>query len=277
MSQITVVDMHANEIQVTDLDAAIKQAKRLSNSPYKHHPFTLKGELKEDIKGRENEFYSVGEYNLDLSDKLAAVKQGSIVSSVVTTNAYGYKDYDIINHPLFHRAKVVPGIKKGDIFNAYYGRSSKMGVVWQGGLIKSLLMSGINETAYALKTHIGKNPTWEFHYGMDALTLAKAELERKGVPSYLEHSMTKEIYDLTLMVKGRKPITFKAENILANKDTLIDSVTWPVGVSEYKPRGLKAVLNMELSDIIVDLINSGETYKDDFVPGYSFELTRYSA
>jgi len=58
---------------------------------------------------------------------------------LIVSNQYGYDDYSVFNHPQgIHRIKLLPSLKKGDIFNAYSGSSTKTGVVWHGTIEESL-------------------------------------------------------------------------------------------------------------------------------------------
>lgn len=50
----------------------------------------------------------------------------------------GYLDIDIEMSGVRARVVFSPNIKQGEIFNVYYGESSKGGAVWAGDLIKSL-------------------------------------------------------------------------------------------------------------------------------------------
>ena len=55
------------------------------------------------------------------------------------TEQNGYKDYDVLNHPAGVRRACVPNrIPKGDVFNVYIGKGTKMGCEWLGNVEKSL-------------------------------------------------------------------------------------------------------------------------------------------
>lgn len=61
------------------------------------------------------------------------------VTLVLVCSRYGYGDYDVEGHPQgIHRIKVVPGIKRGELFSVYSGKSSKHGVEWLGSFEASL-------------------------------------------------------------------------------------------------------------------------------------------
>lgn len=51
---------------------------------------------------------------------------------------HGFKDFDIVGHPILRRACVPDGIRHGQQFNVYYSASSKAGVKWLGCLNRSL-------------------------------------------------------------------------------------------------------------------------------------------
>ncbi|MEF1335434.1 hypothetical protein REH81_01365 [Vibrio rotiferianus] len=71
-----IVDLYGNQIEVTDLDAAIDQAKGGSevNDIYQT-PFSIDSlGISTPIPGRENERHSVGEYWSDALNKLQALK-----------------------------------------------------------------------------------------------------------------------------------------------------------------------------------------------------------
>lgn len=62
-------------------------------------------------------------------------------TAIVTSlhaSSNGFHDYDVIGHTLLRRVAIPHGIKEGEMFNVYYGESSKAGAVWRGGIEKSL-------------------------------------------------------------------------------------------------------------------------------------------
>ncbi|MCY9874040.1 hypothetical protein [Vibrio barjaei] len=70
-----VVDLFGNTIEVSDLKMAIQQTKLCSASSYKVSPFEIVDGKSKPIKGRENEVFTVGEYNQDLHDKLKVMAE----------------------------------------------------------------------------------------------------------------------------------------------------------------------------------------------------------
>ncbi len=58
---------------------------------------------------------------------------------LIVTGKNGYRDYEIYGFFTVKRACVSPTIKIGDIFNVYYGESTKIGVEWRGDLKTSLI------------------------------------------------------------------------------------------------------------------------------------------
>ncbi|MFL1449133.1 hypothetical protein ACI77O_12130 [Pseudomonas tritici] len=56
------------------------------------------------------------------------------------SSEHGYRDYDVVGHPVLRRAKVPLDVLKDECFNVYFGESSKTGVKWLGSLEKSLLV-----------------------------------------------------------------------------------------------------------------------------------------
>ncbi|AIW22433.1 hypothetical protein F0267_01975 [Vibrio coralliilyticus] len=71
-----IVDLYGNQIEVTDLEAAIDQAKGGSkvNDIYQT-PFSIDSQgVSTPISGKENERHSVGEYWSDALKKLRALQ-----------------------------------------------------------------------------------------------------------------------------------------------------------------------------------------------------------
>jgi len=155
----TIIDLYGNTIEITHLEDAISQAKGGSSVTVTQSPFSLESGNSVDIKGREDELSTLGEYWTDALEKLNNLKKGIETTWSLACNKYGFNEYDV-THPIIHRAKVLHGIKNGDIFNAYYGESSKTGLVWQGTLTQS-----INDAWYAVQGYkIRYNPaTVKFH------------------------------------------------------------------------------------------------------------------
>lgn len=61
------------------------------------------------------------------------------VSLTLVDSSHGYADYDVEGHAQgIRRVKICPDLKPGEMFNAYFGNSSKAGVVWLGTIEKSL-------------------------------------------------------------------------------------------------------------------------------------------
>lgn len=56
----------------------------------------------------------------------------------LVSTEHGFRDFDVIDHPVIRRATVASDIRKGDYFNVYHGESSKAGAKWFGNLEKSL-------------------------------------------------------------------------------------------------------------------------------------------
>jgi hypothetical protein len=54
------------------------------------------------------------------------------------SSEHGFDDYDVVGHTTLRRVCVPQGIRKGDIFNVYFGISSKGGAKWLGSLEVSL-------------------------------------------------------------------------------------------------------------------------------------------
>jgi hypothetical protein len=275
--KLSIIDLYGNEIKISDIEAAITQAKGGVGGTSTQIPFRLTNGLSEDIKGREDERSTLGEYWADALVKLQNIKKGISITSVLTCNKRGYNDYDILNHPLIHRAKVVPGLKKGEVFNVYYGESSKMGVAWKGELLLSLIESGICEKKYFIKTHLKKDssPQWDGVIGEAAQIVKIKELEEEEYHPTIDHAFTEDVYNIAFTVQGSKAKSFETTSIISNEATLIDDITWTIGISEFKPKGFPAVSNMELAVKMKALINAGISYKDNFVDGYSFELLPY--
>lgn len=68
------------------------------------------------------------------------------VTLVLVCSKYGYGDYDVEGHPQgINRIKVVPGIKRGEMFNVYSGQSTKHGLKWLGSFEASLHNSCISD------------------------------------------------------------------------------------------------------------------------------------
>ncbi|GIC77640.1 hypothetical protein [Moritella sp. F3] len=139
MENVNILDLYGNKITVTDIEAAIKQAKGGSGiDEISQRPFKLVNGISREIEDREDEYSTVGEYWSDALVKLINLKTGIKTTCVLTCNKHGFNDYDILEHETIRRACVPHGIKKGETFNVYYDESSKSGVIWGGELIESL-------------------------------------------------------------------------------------------------------------------------------------------
>ena len=62
--------------------------------------------------------------------KKAEINYNGVVFKLV--DKHGFWDFSITGHNTIYRATPAIGIKKGDIFNVYYGDNSKAGFVWEG-------------------------------------------------------------------------------------------------------------------------------------------------
>jgi hypothetical protein len=142
---LTIIDLYGNSIEVTNLADAIAQAKCIKSSPFKETPFTIVNGNREEIKGRENETLTVGDYWVDALEKLNNLENGTETTWSLACKHPTFNDFHV-THPIINRVKVPHLIKSGDIFNAYYGQSSKTGLIWQGSLTKS-----INDAWYSIK------------------------------------------------------------------------------------------------------------------------------
>jgi len=139
MENANILDLYGNKITVTDIEAAIQQAKGGSGiDSVNQSPFKLVNGISQEIEGREDEHSTVGEYWSDALVKLNNLKTGIKTTCVLTCNKNGFNDYDILEHETIRRACVPHGIKKGEMFNVYYGENSKTGIIWRDQLIKSL-------------------------------------------------------------------------------------------------------------------------------------------